>query len=315
MILPKFDWKNIKWFDRNPTKEKAVIVAAVFAIGAALYQFGGNPAAPAPIGAVSTVGTAGRPAGAARAGARTISPLPLKRLSATHCFTFAPEGWRVTDSNAEGTVFGAASPNGDKIAGYMVSGVNGGVARSGYYGPQYRTSDDYALYIVSNAMIREEARYVGEAKTFGYYRVLEFSSAHRRGYVLLYTLPLPGDPGGYVVDLRIAVGTPNNPRSIADAGSVAAAMRCTAHPKPARTIDISGASTATHGTGKSDDEDVTMAGTYNAQLGTGWVHDPNTGQNYSVDAVKDYSENGPDGPGFYKRNGNDIIKLENGLSE
>ena len=28
----------------------------------------------------------------------------------------------------------------------------------------------------------------------------------------------------------------------------------------------------------------------------------------------DWSDNGPDGPGFYKRNGNDVTKLQPGLS-
>jgi hypothetical protein len=164
-------------------------------------------------------------------------------------------------------------------------------------------------------MIREQAEYVGEEKTFGYYRAREFRSPQHKGYVLVYSIPIAGDPGGYVVEMRIAIGSPDDPHSVAEAGSVAAAMRCVVKPKPAQTFDISRSTSSTHNTGKSGDDDVTMAGTYNAQLGTGWVHDPATGDNYNVDVTNDYSTNGPDGPGFYKRNGNDLIKLENGLSE
>ena len=64
-------------------------------------------------------------------------------------------------------------------------------------------------------------------------------------------------------------------------------------------------------TGRGSDGDI--VGDYNAQLGTGWVHD-SAGDNYNVDVAGDWSETGPEGPGFYKRNCNDVTKLEPGLS-
>ena len=54
------------------------------------------------------------------------------------------------------------------------------------------------------------------------------------------------------------------------------------------------------------------AGTYNAQLGTGWVHD-SLGRNYNVDVTSDYDANGPDGPGYYGIVGGTREKLQPGL--
>lgn len=52
---------------------------------------------------------------------------------------------------------------------------------------------------------------------------------------------------------------------------------------------------------------------YNPQLGTEPVHDPTTGENYLVDPSVNWSETGPDGPGYYvPKGGNDYQKLEPG---
>ncbi|HEX4095977.1 MAG TPA: hypothetical protein VHX64_04570, partial [Caulobacteraceae bacterium] len=62
-------------------------------------------------------------------------------------------------------------------------------------------------------------------------------------------------------------------------------------------------------------DDSDFAGTYNAQLGTGWVHSA-SGVNYLVDADGDKWENGPDGPGFYVRHANgNVEKLQPGLDD
>jgi glucan-binding YG repeat protein len=50
-----------------------------------------------------------------------------------------------------------------------------------------------------------------------------------------------------------------------------------------------------------DDRD--FAGTYNAQLGTGWVHSE-SGRNYLRDPDTQKWENGPDGPGYYVHHDN-----------
>ena len=52
---------------------------------------------------------------------------------------------------------------------------------------------------------------------------------------------------------------------------------------------------------------------YNPWRGSEYVHDANTGQNFIVTS-SDWNATGPDGPGYYKRNGNDWTKLTHGRS-
>ena len=56
-----------------------------------------------------------------------------------------------------------------------------------------------------------------------------------------------------------------------------------------------------------------FAGTYNVQLGTGYVHS-DTGQNFIVDLATDYHQTGPDAPGYYVMVGNGLQKAEPGWS-
>lgn len=316
MKLPKFDWKNIDWFSAKPSKERIIIVVAVLLVAFGLFTLGRSTSSDSTRQTASSGGGTAQSQGLFGGGtgiASTASePVPLQPLEGGACRTYAPAGWRVTDQNPQGTEFTVASADGSMSASYVAIGVGGGLA-AGYYGEQYRTPENLALYS-AGLMTNEQAQATGPEETFGYYQVLNIATASHRGYALLYRFAVSADPAGYGVIMRLAIGNASDPRSIASAGSAAAATRCTARvvppppdmPRPATRSD-------THDTSKSGDDDVTMAGTYNAQLGTGWVHD-SAGNNYNVDVTSDYSASGPDGPGFYKRNGNDVTKLENGLS-
>ncbi len=315
MQLPKFDWKNIDWFSPKPSKERIVIGVAVLVVGFGLFSLGrwtssgSMPTALSRGGSTQNHGFLGMGSGSE---ASASDPVPLQPLGASQCRTYAPEGWRVTDSNQQSTAFSTASADGSMMASYGAVGVNGGAA-AGYYGEQFRSPENFALFTV-RALTNEQAQMTGPEQSFGYYQVLSFATASHRGYALLYRFAVPADPNGYGLIMRIAIGTASDPHSVGIAGSVAAATRCasTLVPPPA-DLPRPTTNSDTHSTEKSGDDDVTMAGTYNAQLGTGWVHD-DAGNNYNVDVTSDYHETGPDGPGYYKRNGNDLTKLQNGLS-
>jgi len=53
---------------------------------------------------------------------------------------------------------------------------------------------------------------------------------------------------------------------------------------------------------------------YNPQLGTEYCHNPNTGENFRVSPSLNWSETGPDGPGYYGMAGNQRIKMAPGRS-
>ena len=234
-------------------------------------------------------------------------PVPLRPVQAGQCHTFAPEGWRVVDQNRDGTVFTLASENGGMVASYAGAAIGAGQVQ-GFYGPQYRTPESFALY-AAGVVAGGQARQTGAEEPVGPYRAIRFSTGARQGWILLYTFRVP-DPGGYGVVMRIAAGA--DAHAIGVAGAVAAATRCasTVHPSEGPVWHAPRDSHGAGSTGGARSGDI--VGDYNAQLGTGWVHD-DAGNVYNVDVSGDWSENGPDGPGFYKRNGNDVTKLQPGL--
>jgi hypothetical protein len=234
-------------------------------------------------------------------------PVPLQPVQSGQCRTFAPQGWRVVDQNRDGTVFSLASADGSMLASYAGAAIGSGQVQ-GYYGPQYRTPETFAMYAVG-VLTSSQARPTAPAQQVGPYRAIRFTAGGRQGYVLLYTFRVP-DPGGYGVLMRIAVAP--DAHSVGVAGAVATATRCAAQLHPS-TGPVYHAPREEHGAGSTGRGSDGIVGEYNAQLGTGWVHD-DAGNNYNVDVTSDWSENGPDGPGFYKRNGNDVTKLQPGMS-
>ncbi len=312
------DSRKIDWLSTKPSKERLIVGAAVIGLLAVGYAVGrGDSGGNASI-ATANAAASGRlaPNGFVQPGAQPApmaanasgsGPVPLSPLSSGPCSTFAPEGWQVTDKNNEGTIFTTQSADKRQIAAYAGMAINGGSA-AGAYGPQFRSPEAATLYIVSQ-MTGEDTQTDGAEEPVGSYQAMHFKSATHSGYVLIYRFSLPADPAGYGMILRVAVGN-SDAKSLGIAGSVMAATRCQSslRPPPQGMAEYH-ARTDDHGAGSSDQgDDVTMAGTYNSQLGTGWVHD-STGRNYNVSVTDDW-RNGPEGEGFYGPNGE---KLQSGL--
>jgi hypothetical protein len=241
-------------------------------------------------------------------------PIPLQPLSTGACRTFAPAGWQVTDRNDKGTVFTTASPDGRMIASYAGTAVGRGQVM-GLYGPQFRTPETFALW-AAGGLAGEPVRQSAAPQRVGPYEALTFAGASRQGYVLVYRFKIPADPLGYGVIMRIAIGDGNDPHSVGVAGAVAATARCAAVVVPSNlpvyhAPDTGGGRGRASGdTGSKGDP---FAGTYNAQLGTGWMHDPQTGKPYLIDASADWSDTGPEGAGVYVGKGVDRRKPAGGM--
>lgn len=293
-------------------REKVIAAVGAVVLIAGGYTLGRLGSAGKPAGAAIANGTAPL---AAKDGAATApqppgaGPVPLAALDSGTCKTFAPEGWRITDQNKDGTVLTVSSPDGKAMGSYGGAALSSGHA-AGIYGEQFRTPESVARYMVG-LLTREEVRMDPASEQVGIYQATKFTSATHSGYVLLYRFAVPADPGGFGIIVRIAIGAAGDPKSVGVAGAVAAATRCNAvlHPSDGPVYHAPRDDHGAGSTGAGGDAD--MAGTYNAQLGTGWVHD-DTGRNYNVDVAGDWRD-GPDGPGYYKQNGNDLTKLTPGL--
>ncbi len=91
-------------------------------------------------------------------------------------------------------------------------------------------------------------------------------------------------------------------------GAVAASINCRTAFKPPQggyaEVHAKSAETGISQRCKSGDcADADLAGTYNSELGAGYVHSA-SGTNYLVDPAADFSQTGPDGPGYYRQAGN-----------
>ncbi len=306
-----FDWKKIAAPENRP--KWIVFFLAVIAAVYLVQTFApGTP--PAPGHGTASSGNGGGVLGGLLDGSAGRGAVPLDPLESGRCRTFAPAGWSVIDSNANGTAFTAASGDRSGIASYGGVAINSGQAQ-GLYGPQFTLPEALIQFAVSGLTNQNAQLQPGPA--FGAYQTAQLQAGDYHGYVLYYRFFLAPDPGGYGLVMRIALARGDR-HAVAEAGGVAAATRCQAVviPQPIGNDTDRGSA---HGAGTSkacaeqgscDDSD--LAGTYNTQLGTGWVHD-SVGRNYNVDVTSDYDDNGPDGPGYYASVGGTREKLQPGL--
>lgn len=63
--------------------------------------------------------------------------------------------------------------------------------------------------------------------------------------------------------------------------------------------------------GNGDESDTL----YNTWLVREYYHNPQNGENYWVSPSENYSQTGPDGPGYYSTFGNSLIKLDPGYNQ
>lgn len=240
---------------------------------------------------------------------------PLHPIKSDTCASVAPDGWQVSDSNENGTLVSMTSSDHSMIANFTVLAVKGAVAQ----GTATQPGTPPGLFVQQLVTLLSNApvHVIASGRGYGAFHVMALESGRFGGYVLYHVFPLNEDKVGYGVLLRIALGDKNSRTSLATAGSVAAAIRCKAVAMPQSLgHDIDG--NDSHGTGitaachagKCDDRD--LAGNFNSELGTGWVHD-SAGGNYNVDVAGGYSDSGPDGPGYYAMIDGSRTKLQPGL--
>lgn len=240
-------------------------------------------------------------------------PIPVAPIQGQFCRALAPAGWAIADQDDRGSTVTLASGDGRAKAAYGILAVNSAQVQ-GFYGPQYRTPATLSWFLAG--YIAGQNLQSSQPQNFMGMQVINLQGASVVGFSIFRVYPLMGDPGGYILSFRTALATSRQLEGIA--GAVAATTNCTtilkppsggyAHVEPGRN-DVG--TSAQCKAGNCDESD--LAGTYNVQLGTGYVHS-DTGQNYLVDPATDYRDTGPEGPGYYRQNGNFLEKLTPGWS-
>lgn len=149
--------------------------------------------------------------------------------------------------------------------------------------------------------------------TIGEYALRSVASGTHKGVVFYHTSGFPASDGyTYILPTRYALTRTDLWASKGFmVARVAASLQCTATyvPRASSGPDF-GSSSSSSSSDSNGGEDG-----YNPQLGTEYVHDQNTGENYLVDPSQNWSSDGPDGAGYYKANGNDYTKLSPGRSD
>lgn len=267
--------------------------------------------------------------GYAAAPARTVEESGAFRVAATSskaCQADAPDGWTM-QANDRSSAVDLVSPDGTMYAGYGIQAVNTAIAPyAGAYAAPLNDPDLYSAdpSIVARAYARAIVARLGGApdlvysgdllETIGEYQLASLAGATHRGVVFFRATPYPGDGvnESYILPMYWAITT--NDLWSSDGllvARVAASIRCTTQFQPPRDYLMAGAgSDSSSGSGQNGAD----AG-YNPWLGTEYVTNPDTGQNYLVDPSENWSETGPNGPGYYAQNGNDWVKLQPGRSD
>jgi len=194
-------------------------------------------------------------------------------------------------------------------------GMNLSMATPPYNDPRLFSDDPHEVilgfmeYQLSSAGLPSDIAFTGNpAATMDGYMV-ELAKTSKGYYQFIWaTFPGDGMNINYILALRVAAApTSLWPTFGGMLTHIAATQKCTLQDLPDAEIftPSSGASNAST-TGPNSE-----TGGYNPWLGSEWVSDQDTGQNYLV-TTNDWSETGPYGPGYYKQSGNDLKVLTPG---
>ena len=243
--------------------------------------------------------------------ATSLGEIHVQKLRGRFCAAAAPEGWKVAAENPAGTSFGAdlMRSDGAAVASYLIFGVPPQMRSSAHYQQWYATPERAVMAQVTQFGSRPmSCNRPAELVAGSGYLGMACQSPTLKGLVA-YKVFGAGD-GGYVVLMRTAGAPPAAwNRYGAEATTVARSVECQVPLLPRRSEpDMPPPKKGKKGREEGDSE-------YSPWLGMENYHDAKTGQNYWVSPSSDWNETGSQGPGYYTRSGNDIRKLEPGLSQ
>jgi len=230
-------------------------------------------------------------------------PVAVVPFHGQYCSSMGPKGWAVTAENPQSFAFGAEFFSSDlkAAAGYSVFPA-GSINPT----PGFTSADAAVAASLSNMGMRKIAFGPKHQLAPNIYAV-SFRLPQSEGVAYYIVFPVPG---GAMVTMRTATTlTGLWAARGAEASGVARSLHCNVPSVPNNPDPPSlNAKRKSGGEGEGDSE-------YNVWLEKEYYHDPATGQNYWVSPSSDWDQNGPQGPGYYTRNGNDITKLQPGYSQ
>lgn len=244
---------------------------------------------------------------------------PVAMRSQEQCAFLAPDNWGV-DVGPQSSGIDIYNATKTMFASYLVYPVNTAIGPYAWgYPPPMNDPDRYSAdpKRVIRALLRPAVVQHGGAADMDFTAdppesIPPYTAVTLRGSThsaLVIFTAIPGDAQNYVIPIRAAImANAHWPEMTGALARMALSIRCTVQLRVPSGDDAD----TRVGRRRGKDDEGDEAG-YNPWRGSEYVHDAGTGQNYIVTS-KDWSDTGPDGPGYYKRNGNDWTKLSPGRS-
>jgi len=239
--------------------------------------------------------------------ASRAAPVRVQPFRGQYCASVGPPGWAVIDENPQRSSFGADLASGDRLAfaAYSIFPA-GSIAPPGFETPSRAVTSTLTNF--GTIQVRFGSHRQLAPNVF----LLDYVSATNHGVAFYQVIPAGAD--GYMIVMRMA-GTGTSPgqweKRGAEAMAVAHSLVCQVPIVPAGP-DPPGLNAKTEGGSNNGDESDTL---YNTWLEREYYHNPQNGENYWVSPSENYSQTGPDGPGYYATYGGNLIKLAPGYAQ
>lgn len=233
------------------------------------------------------------------------APMPVAGFRGQYCYSMGPRGWAVIAENPQRVAFGAdfLSGDGKAAASYGIFGTGSLNPMPGFENP------DRAVMASVTLNGSRPARYGRKQQLAANVFVIPFQTAQTEG--MAFWQVIPTQMNGYMVVLRTAYTATGYWRSRgAEASAVVRSLRCNVPSMPP-AADPPGLNHAPEGKKPDGEQDSE----YNVWLDREYYHNAQSGENYWVSPSQDWDQNGKEGPGYYAKYGNDIVKLQSGYAQ
>ncbi len=217
----------------------------------------------------------------------------------------APANWAIIGAHEEGNAMDLMKNDKSMYAGYLNVGVSG---KKAYNDPAFTSPRAFIQTNISangkyKVALDKPVRNKSGLTVLTYDIKEPNNASPGKGVVIYQVFSVPGDINGYIIEMYTAQTNKDIWNSQgAEAIAVALSIRCS-------SLSARKAKSNAH----IDPNKLESA--YDKELGIAYAYDPVTGDNYWVNAVTDWNENGSQGAGYYKMIGNVLKKLSPGRSE
>lgn len=217
----------------------------------------------------------------------------------------APANWAIIGAQEEGNALDLMKNDKSMYAGYLNVGVSG---KKAYNDPAFTSPRAFLQTNISaggkfKVTLGKPVRNKS-GLTILTYDIKDPNNADPgKGVVIYQVFSVPGDINGYIIEMYTAQTNQDIWNSHgAEAIAVALSIRCS-------SLSARKAKSNAH------IDPIKLESAYDKELGIAYAYDPVTGDNYWVNAVSDWKDNGRQGAGYYKMNGSEMKKLSPGRSE